>query len=199
VKALRQIAVPALVAALALLVWVDPALASKHHDIPSWKIWWDWGWKIVNFLVLAFLIFKVAKKPIKEFLAGSKAKVAAELEEVNQAKAKAEAELKQVQEKTAGMAQELANFEEALAHTAERDRKRMIAEAREASELIMERAQLQAELALQHARRDLSHEIVELATKLAESKLKEAVSKQDQDRLLEKFASGALSARGGAV
>ncbi|BEQ17092.1 ATP synthase F0 subunit B [Desulfoferula mesophila] len=198
-KALHLMTALALVALALLLGWAEPALAAKHHVVPTWKVWWDWGWKIVNFLVLAFLIYKMAKKPLKEFFAGSRAKVAAELEEVNQAKAEAEAQLKLIQEKTATMAQELAGYEESLGQLAERDRQRMIEEAREASEMIMERAGLQADMALHHARRELAHEIVELAAELAESKLKEAVGKQDQDSFLDKFTSGALTARSGAL
>lgn len=192
-KALHLIAVLA-VAAVLLIGGADTALAAKHA-IPTWKVWWNWSWKIINFLVLAFLIYKVAKKPLKEFLSGSRAKVAAELEEVNKAKAEAEAQLKLIQDKTAGLAQELAEYEETLGQFAERERQRMIDEAREASEMIMDRAKLQAEMALQHARRELTHEIVELAAELAESKLKDAVGPQDQDRFLEKFTAGAMSAR----
>lgn len=197
-KALHLIAALALVTVVLLIGWAEPALAAKQPP-PAWRFWWDWAWKIVNFLVLAFLIYKLAKKPLKEFLAGARANVAAELEEVNKAKAEAEAHLKLIQEKTAGMAQELESYEEALGQLAERDRQRMIDEAREASEMIMDRAKLQAEMALQHARLELTSEIVELAAELAEAKLKEAVSPQDQDRFLDKFTSGALTARGEAL
>lgn len=198
-KALHLIAALGLVTVVLLVGWAEPALASKHHVVPTWKIWWDWSWRIINFLVLAFFIYKMAKNPLKEFFSGARAKVAAELEEVNKAKAEAEAQLKLIQEKTAGMAQELADYEEALGQLAERDRQRMIDEARDASEMIMNRAKLQAEMALQEARRELTHEIVELAAELAESKLKQAVGPQDQNRLLDKFTAGALSARGGAI
>jgi len=193
VKALHLIAVLA-VAAVLLIGGADTALAAKHA-IPTWKVWWNWSWKIINFLVLAFLIYKVAKKPLKEFLSGARAKVADELEVVNKAKAEAEAQLKLIQEKTAGMAEELADYEEALGQLAERERQRIIDEAREASVMIMDRAKLQAEMALQHARQELTHEIVELAAELAEAKLKDAVSPQDQDRFLDKFTDGALTAR----
>ncbi|MCB2192979.1 MAG: ATP synthase F0 subunit B [Deltaproteobacteria bacterium] len=196
-KALHLITALALVAVL-FICWAEPALAAKQPR-PEWRFWWDWAWRIVNFLVLAFLIVKLAKKPLKEFFAGARAKVAAELEEVNKAKAEAEAQLKVIQEKTAGMAQELASYEEALGKLAERDRQRMIEEAKEASEMIMERAKLQAEMALQDARRELTKEIVELAAELAESKLKEAVDSKDQNRLLDKFANDALNARSQAV
>jgi len=197
VKAFHLIAVLALAAVL-LVGGAEPALAAKHAA-PAWKFWWDWSWKILNFLVLAFLIYKLAKKPLKEFLTGQRAQVAGELEAVDKAKAEAEVQLKLIQQKTAGLAKELESYEEALSEMAERERQRLMDEAREDSEMIMERAKLQAAMALQSARRELTHEIVELAAELAEAKLKEAVLPKDQDRLLKKFTDGAVSARGGAV
>lgn len=196
-KALHLIAVLGLAVVL-LIAGADTALAAKHA-IPTWKVWWNWSWKIINFLVLAVVMYKVAKKPIKEFLSGARAKVADELEEVNKVKAEAEAQLKILQEKTAGLAQELESYEQALSEMADRERQRLMDEAREDSEMIMDRANLQAEMALQSARRELTHEIVELAAELAETKLKEAVGPQDQTRFLDKFTNGALSARGGAL
>lgn len=197
-KALHLIAALALVAVVLLIGWAEPALAAKQAP-PAWRFWWDWAWKIINFLVLAFLIYKLAKKPLKDFLSGARANVAAELEEVNKAKAEAEAQLKLIQKKTAGMAQELESYEEALSQLAERERQRLIDEARDASVMIMDRAKLQAEMALQSARRELTQEIVDLAAELAESKLKQAVSSSDQNSFLEKFTDGALNARGHVI
>ncbi len=197
-KALHLTAAALGLAAVLLLAGADPALAAKHA-VPTWKIWWDWGWKIANFLVLAFLIVKMAKKPLKEFLTGQRAKVAAELEEVNKAKAEAEAQLKAIQTKTAGLAQELSTYETALSNMVDNERKRLMDDAREESEILMKRAELQADMALHQARRELTHEIVALAAQLAEDKLKAAVDPSDQDRFFQKFADGALSARGGAV
>jgi len=176
--------------ALVLLLWAAPALAADQAP-PAWKVYWDWGWKIFNFLVLAFLIVKMAKKPLKEFFANQKAQVAEELEAMNQAKAAAEAELKAIEERTAGLAGELAQFETALSEMAERDRKRLLEEAAADSERILERAHFNAEMSLAHAKQALAREIVALAAELAEEKLKQAVGAADQARLLDEFTSHA--------
>ncbi len=180
----------------ALVLAAAPALAAEAAAPPAWKVYWDWGWKIINFLILAFLIFKMAKKPLKEFFTNQRAQVAAELEEMNKAKAEAEAELKLIQEKTAGLARELEEFEQALTQAAERNRQRMLEDARHESELILKRAQLQAEIALEQARRELAAEIVDLASNLAIEKLKEAVGAADQTRLLDEFTANAQAAKG---
>jgi len=193
VKALHLIA---LAAVMALVLAAEPALASKAAAAPpAWRVYWDWGWKIVNFLVLAFLIVKMAKKPLKDFFTSQRAQVADELEEMNKAKALAEAELKAIEERTAGMAAELDKFEQALTETAERDRQRLLEEAASDSEMILERAQLQAEMSLRQAKRKLAREIVALAAELAEDKLKQAVSAADQARLLEEFTANAQAAK----
>ena len=86
----------------------------------------------------------MAKKPLKDFFTNQRAQVADELEEMNKIKAAAEAELKVIEQQTAGMAAELEEFETLLTQTAERDRERMLSEAASESEMILERAQLQA-------------------------------------------------------
>ena len=59
-------------AALALLALgltllaVEPALAAEAEKTAFQK-WWALGWRIVNFLILAVLLFKVAKDPAKKF------------------------------------------------------------------------------------------------------------------------------------
>ncbi|RJX28554.1 MAG: hypothetical protein C4525_16160 [Desulfarculus sp.] len=190
-KALGIIAAAAL---LGLLCWAEPALAAKQAP-PAWKAWWDWGWRIVNFLILALLIFKMAKQPLKDFLSGQRAKVAGELEEMERIKAQAQAELKAMQEQTAGLAQELTSFEQALGAAAELERQRMFADAQQEAELILERARLGAEISLRRAKRRLAREILELAASLAEEKLKAAVTAADQSRLLGQFTDQALTAK----
>lgn len=193
---MKALHLTALAMLAALLLAAEPALASKTAAAPpAWRIYWDWGWRIINFLILAFLIVKLAKKPLKDFFTSQRAQVADELEVMNKAKAEAEAELKAIEDRTAGLAAELDKFEQALTETAERDRRRLVEEAATESELILERAQLQAEMNLAQAKRNLAAEIVALAAELAEDKLKQAVSAADQTRLLEEFTANAQAAK----
>ncbi|MEW5913920.1 MAG: ATP synthase F0 subunit B [Thermodesulfobacteriota bacterium] len=191
---MRALGIIASAALLGLVVWAEPALAAKAAPAP-WKIYWDWGWRIVNFLVLAVLIVKMARQPLKDFVSGQRAKVSSELEEMEKVKAQAQAELKAMQEKTAGLAQELESFEQALSAAAELERQRMLDDARQESELVLERARLGAEISLRRAKRRLAAEILELASTLAEEKLRAAVTSQDQSRLLGQFTDQALTAK----
>lgn len=188
---------PVLIAAAlaaAVLLAAAPALAAPAQP-PAWKIWWEWGWRIVNFLILAFFIYKMARQPLKEFLSGKRAKVAGELEEMEGLKIAAQAELAAIEQQTAGLAREITDFEEAFDAMAAKESRRLAQEAAQEADLILERAQLAARIALDRAKTNLTAEMVELAASLAEDKLKEAVGAQDQVRLLEQFTRQALATK----
>jgi F-type H+-transporting ATPase subunit b len=181
-------------AAAALILAATPALAAQAEP-SAFKFWWSWSWRIINFLVLAFVIVKMAKQPLKDFLSGQKAKVVEELEAMEKAKAVAQAELNKIQQQTSGLAQELADYEKAFADMAARERTRLTQDAAKEAELILERAKLTAKMALRQAIQTLTEEMVELAADLAQEKLKQAVSAQDQTGFLEQFTSLAQEAK----
>lgn len=178
-------------AAAALILAATPALAAQAEP-SAFKFWWNWSWRIINFLVLAFVVVKMAKQPLKDFLSGQKAKVVEELETMEKAKAVAQAELNKIQKQTSGLAQELADYEKAFADMAARERVRLTEDAAKEADLILERAKLTAKMSLRQAKQTLTEEMVELAADLAEEKLKEAMSAQDQAGFLEQFTNQAL-------
>ncbi len=173
--------------ALGLLLLSEPAWANQAHQMPTWRVWWDSIWRIVNFLVLAFLIVKVAKQPLIEFLHGQRREVAAEIEKMEQAKAAAEAERRELEAKTAGLAAEIADYEQALSDTAAREREEMLAHAERESRMILERAEVWAEQALRSARQRLTAEILEQASAIAQDKLRAAITSEDRERMFDQF------------
>lgn len=180
--------------AFCALLTAEPALAKHAKAVPEWRHWWDLGWKLANFLILAFLIVKMAKQPLKDFVANRKALVQDQIQAMEEAKAAAQKELAETKAKTANLQAELSEYEKILEDTAERDRQRLLEEARNESELILERAQVQAELALGRARTDLAAEILDLAAELAEEKLKDVVTKEDQARFIDLFTQSVAEA-----
>ncbi|MFZ5584849.1 MAG: hypothetical protein ACOZHQ_02855 [Thermodesulfobacteriota bacterium] len=174
--------------ALALLAAAEPAWAAKAQKaLPEWRVIWNQVWKILNFLILAFLLVKLAKKPIKDFVSGQKASVAETMAVMEKAKAAALAERRAVEEKTAGLEQELARIEDYLTEQAAREREAMLAEARQEAARIIERAEMLSARALGEARRQLAAEMVEQASVIAEQTLRQAINADDRARLLDDF------------
>lgn len=176
-----------LCAAALVVLSALPALAGRAEAVPEWRHWWDLGWTIVNFLVLAGVIVKVARQPLKDFLRSQREAVSRELAEMEEHKKEAQAERERLQKMTANLEQELEEFERLLSEQAARERQARLEEARAESKLVLERAELWAEQALVKARRRLAHEMLELATDMAMQKIQASITDQDQARLLEQF------------
>ena len=140
-------------AIFAVLLAVDPALAATAEEIPTWRVWWDHIWRILNFLILAFFLVKMAKEPLKNFLAGQREKVARDFEKMEKAKEQAIAERQELEAKIENLADELARYEEQLAELPRpRSARTIMADTRREADLIMDRAQLWSEQALRKAR-----------------------------------------------
>ena len=165
---MKALAAIAFLLGLGLLAGLEPAWAK---DAPvtesSFRDWWDLAWRIINFLVLAGLIYKLAKKPMKDFLSGQRDMVAADLEKVQKAKENAAAERAELEEKIKSMAENLAQYEKNLEELAQRQSEEIMEEARNESSLILDRAELWAGQALKRARKDLADEILEMAADMA--------------------------------
>ncbi len=177
------------------LVFAASAMAGQGTEIPEWRYWWDVAWKIVNFLILAFFLVKMAKQPLKEFLSGQRKAVEEEIAELEQARNQARAELEKWLAKANNLEKELADYEQALAEVARRQQESMLADAEAESARIMDRAQIWAEQALRKARQRLAAEIVEMAGQLAVEKLQSIMTAEDRARLIQKFTEDITSSR----
>lgn len=171
-----------------LILAADPALAAKAKEaMPEWRVIWNQVWKILNFLILAFLIFKLGRQPIKNFITGQKTSIASTIQAMEESKAAAEAERKAIETRTAGLEKELEDIETYLAERAARQRETMVEEAQREARLIIERAEMLGERALREARSQLVNEMVDLASQMAEETLRQVVNETDRAKLLDDF------------
>lgn len=153
-----------------------------EHAAPWWK---DYIWKIINFLLLAVLLFKFAKKPMQNFFQKRTELIEKTLNEAKEAKA---ASLKALQEVETRLKAKDAEVEAILAaakKSGEQERDSIIAESDRLKAKIMEQAKTNIEYELKSAKEAIKAEAVELAMELAEKKLKEKLTKEEQEKLLE--------------
>ena len=175
------------------LCWgVDPAWAEEAAQAaatPAWRAWWDAGWRVANFVILAFFLYKVGKQPLVDFLTNQRATVAENIRDMEKAKAEAEAERQELEAKTRNLARELADYEEMLSQVAQREQQTMLDDAENESRMIIDRAGIWAEQAMRRARRQLAAEMLEEATDLAREKIRKAINDQDQARFIDNFTT----------
>jgi len=177
----RRYLILAFVTAVLLILLTSPAWASEGS---SFSYWWKFIWRIINFLILAAIIFKVARKPLKGFLAGKKGEAQETLEHLEEAKTKAEAELAEIKTKLAEADQEIERLLTHLSEMAVKHQKRILDDAQARAESIIAGARAAADGELKRARDSLTLEVGGEIIALASQKLRERLTPEDHQRIL---------------
>jgi len=153
-----------------------------EHAAPWWK---DYIWKIINFLLLFILLFKFAKKPMQNFFQKRTELIEKTLNEAKEAKAVSLKALQAVETRLKAKDAEIEVILAASKKSGELERDSIIAESDRLKAKILEQAKTNIEYELKHAKEAIKAEAVELAMELAEKKLKEKLTKEEQEKLFE--------------
>ena len=183
-------------AAVASVVLIAvPCFAAEGGGIdrPTWNM----IMRLVNFGILAFVIYKYGKDPLVKFLAGKRASVVLSLEELQKEKAyldQQEAEqnalLAAIDEKISGI--------KGYYHQLGQDEKQKVMERAEASrDHMLEDARLKADRELEKAKGRFRAEVVEMALELAEKRIRKKITVADEKKLVREYIDQ-LSSLGGA-
>lgn len=145
-----------------------------------------WG-SVVNFALLVFLIRKMSKKPLENFLNARRENIERGIKEAGDVKRAAEEAFNTYTERMKTLDQELAKLRKDVAEAAERDRARISAEANEnvarfkaETETLVQRQTEQLEL-------QIRREVVAAAAEAAEKAVRELTTPEDQERLANAF------------
>jgi len=154
----------------------------EEAHTPLWK---DYMWKIINFGILVLILWKFAKKPLQNFLRQRSELIEKTLNEAKEAKEAALKALQEVEERLKIKDKEVESIISASKKAGEEERERLIAEGYKLKEKILQQAKTNIEFEVKNAKELIKAEAVELAMELAEKKLKEKLTKEEQERLLE--------------
>lgn len=144
-------------------------------------------YKVLNFLVLAIALFYIAKKPVAEFFTSRQQGIREELEDLEKKKEDAEKELAAYEEKISALDQEAQNIVADYVSQGEAAKKRILAEAEAQAEKLEEMAKRNIEQEFKSAKAMLQQEIAEKALAQAEILVREAISVEDQDKLVDDY------------
>lgn len=144
-------------------------------------------YKLMNFAVLAGALFYLARKPVKEFFSSRTTGIREELETLEQKKVESEKILARYAEQIATLDQEADRIVADYIAQGEAAKKRILVEAEAQAVKLEEMAKRNIEQEFKAARLALKQEIVEKALAKAEILVKESISKEDQDRLVDDY------------
>jgi F-type H+-transporting ATPase subunit b len=142
---------------------------------------------VINFALLLAVLFYFARKPIQTYFGERRAGIRKDLDEAAALERQARERYAQWQRRLVDLERELAEIRAGAQERAEAERASLLADARAASERIRADAATAVEHELRRARAGLREEASQLAIELASGILREKVTAQDRDRLIDEF------------
>lgn len=147
----------------------------------------DLGWRVLNFLIFAAILYFAAAKPIRNFLAGRIDDIKKELGDAEKSKEDAEKRLADHLKRVDNLEVEVKELCETLRKEGEVERDRIIEAANEAADKIKTQAGFSANQELNKAISLIKKETADAAVALAEKILKKDIKKADQKKLVSEY------------
>ncbi len=164
------------------------AAAEGGHGAAHSKPWMKTDTaKVLNFSILAIGLFLVLRKPVKQALGDRIKGIKEELEELESRKAAVEKQLAEYDSKLATLDDEAEKVIAEYVRQGEEAKARILKEAESAADKLEEQAKKNIENEFKQAKETLQAEIVEKALVKAEQAVKDQISADDQERLVDEY------------
>ncbi len=148
---------------------------------------WSLLFKFINFAIMLGILLKFAAKPFKDFLRNRQAAVKEKVDEADRLIKEAEELKRTYQEKLAQLDKEIDAFRARAMEEAEKEKARILAEARAMADRIREQAQLAYEQELKDAMSSVRAEIARRTLITAEQTIKQAFKEEDHKKMVDEF------------
>ncbi len=185
----RKLAVTALPLVLSATVAFAEAEHGGHGEGGEVDFWGTLIVGVVNSGLLFTALIILLRKPLSEYFVKRSKDIDDAINAAAKAKADAERVLAEAKQKVAGAEADIANLRKRFESEAQAERDHMLKEAEKTAARIVNDARMMAEGERDRALHDLRTEANRLATELAEKKVREKITTDDQKRLAEDFVA----------
>jgi F-type H+-transporting ATPase subunit b len=156
-------------------------IVSGHEALQFWGA-------VVNFVLLLWVIRKLAKQPLANFLSDRRERIERGIQEAAAVKAKAEAVFNEYTERMKTLDQELTKLRSDIAKAAAADRAQIVADAEETAKRVKSETEELVARQAEQLEAEIRREVVQAAIDAAERAVREAATADDQRRLADAFA-----------
>jgi F-type H+-transporting ATPase subunit b len=167
------------------------ALAADSAN--DWRPMFDLVMRWVNFLILAFLLIKFSRLPIKSFLAGKKEEIALEIEALESDKDQMLLKIDISRKQIENSKERLSQLKKTIIAQGEKNKIKIIEDAERESKILLESAKQKIESRISDAREVFKLEMVDEAIALAMQKLPETITDQDNQKFIDAYLKSAAS------
>ncbi|HOK05574.1 MAG TPA: ATP synthase F0 subunit B [Syntrophales bacterium] len=163
------------------------AAGGGEHGGDAKAQWIDFGWRVLNFSVLAAFLWWLSAKKIKEFFTGRHNDIKAALEQAEAAKREAEEKYKEYTAKLEKATDEIDGIVEMIKAQGLAEKEKIIEDAKKAAVKIEEDTKARMEQEFKAASNALRAEAVQLSVRMAEELLKRSITKEDHENMVRDY------------
>ncbi|MBS0013549.1 MAG: ATP synthase F0 subunit B [Desulfobacterales bacterium] len=165
------------------------AVLAEEGGAGDWRPVYDTIMLYVNFLILAYLLYRYGRQPFMQFLQSQKLQVSESIQKVEDRKEKLLAQINETQSQMQESSERYAQIKQRIIEEGQRVRQQIIDDAKEQSKIMIEREKKNASRRLMEARKDFMTELVDTAANLARNRLPEEITENDQDKLIDFYVA----------
>ena len=173
-----------IITALLLPAW--PALASDSSTA-NWRPTYDLIMMWVNFVILAAVLIKLLRKPLKNFFATQRQTLASQIEKLEAEKKKADDDIRAIRLKLERQRDHFDTVRNRIIAQGEKQCDVIIEQARQQAKLMMTATKQRISANLREANTALKEEIVETAVMIATKTLPTIIDAKDNQKWVERF------------
>ena len=169
----------------ALLVCCPDALAAEATE--DWRPLFDLIMRWLNFAIIAFVLIKFTRKPIKDYLANRREEIDYQIKKYERQK---DAATEKVQEATKILNESTDRFEQIkqrIIRDGEKRKEQIIEKAQQESRMLLEGTQRKIQNQIVEARNLIRSELIDSAIDLAAQRLPEEITADDEQKLIENY------------
>ena len=159
----------------------------------DWRPLFDLVMRWVNFLILAFLLIKFSRAPIKKFLADKKQAIADQIGELETEKDQILRQIEESKQQLKNSQKRLSELKERIVAQGEKNKQKMIAEAELESKMLLKSAKEKMDHRIVEARQVLKMELIDTAMARAIEMLPGKITEEDNRKFIDVFVSSASS------
>jgi F-type H+-transporting ATPase subunit b len=163
----------------------DDALAAENTA--DWRTTYDLVMRWVNFAIIAILLVKFTKTPLKNFLADRKQQIEHKIKAYEQQKVAVEAKIVENQKMLADSMIRFENIKKTIIESGERKKQQIIEDAQRESKMLLDATQHKIEHQIREGRDAIRAELIESAIALAEKRLPAEITAADEQKLTDLF------------
>ena len=158
--------------------------ASKGRTI------WDNIMLWINFGILVFFFIKFGKRPLMNFLRGERQTIKDGIDAVEEKVKKARTLMEARADKLKNIDKRIKKVRQGIIELGQKERERIIEKAKITASKMIEDSKKEAQYKLEMAKKRFSEEMLDMAVSIAVEGLKKEISQDDNERIVDQFASG---------